>query len=85
MAAYHQEPPMQNYAQGTNVTQQEWSNGLCDCGPIGTCCMGTWLPCVLLGKTSERIRDPSMQTYSSVNSDCMILCGIQCITGCGWM
>lgn len=40
---------------------------------------------VVLGQTSERIRDPSMQTADMMNSDCMIHGLITCFTGCGWM
>lgn len=39
----------------------------------------------VLGQTSDRMRDPTMQTADNFNSDCMIFCGIQCVTGCGWM
>ena len=39
----------------------------------------------VVGKTSERMRDPSMQTYEAFNSDCMLMCGITYLTGCGWM
>ncbi|KAI5467345.1 PLAC8 family-domain-containing protein [Mariannaea sp. PMI_226] len=75
----------QQYSQGPNVQNQEWSNGLCSCGPCGTCLLGTFLPCVLLGKTADRMRDPTMQTASACNSECMIFCGIQAITGCGFI
>jgi hypothetical protein len=39
----------------------------------------------VLGKTSERIRDPSMATYETLNTDCLVMCGIMYFTGCGWM
>ncbi|KAK7430279.1 hypothetical protein QQZ08_003254 [Neonectria magnoliae] len=73
------------YSTGPNVQNQEWSNGLCSCGPCDTCLLGTFLPCILLGKTADRMRDPTMQTADNFNSDCMIFCGIQCVTGCGWI
>ncbi|KAH7155485.1 PLAC8 family-domain-containing protein [Dactylonectria estremocensis] len=73
----------QQYAP--NVQNQEWSNGLCSCGPCETCLLGTFLPCMLLGQTADRMRDPTMQTADNFNSDCMIFCGIQCVTGCGWI
>ncbi|GKT64989.1 PLAC8 family protein [Colletotrichum tofieldiae] len=47
--------------------------------------VGTCLPCLLLGKTSERLRDPTMQTYEAINTDCMLMCGISFFTGCGWV
>jgi hypothetical protein len=39
----------------------------------------------VLGKTSERQRDQTLQTYDSFNTDCLMFCGIQWLTGCGWM
>ncbi|KKA27404.1 hypothetical protein TD95_000477 [Thielaviopsis punctulata] len=66
--------------------KSNWSSSLWDCfSPFGDCFMATCCPCVLLGKTSTRMRDPSMQSYSTVNTDCMLSCGINCLTGCGWI
>lgn len=31
------------------------------------------------------MRDPSMETFEEFNSECLAFCGIQCLTGCGWM
>ncbi|KAL1859840.1 hypothetical protein VTK73DRAFT_7430 [Phialemonium thermophilum] len=67
-----------------NAATQEWQNSLMDCGPADTCLLGCCLPCVLLGKTSERLRDPSLQSYEPFNSDCMIMCAISYF-GCGWI
>ena len=39
----------------------------------------------VVGQTSERIRDPSMQNADLLNSDCLIHGAITCFTGCGWM
>ena len=82
--SYQQQVPMQaQYAQPNMET--EWQNNLCNCSPCDSCLLGTFLPCILLGKTSERQRDPSLQTYEAMNSDCMVMTGISCLTGCGWM
>jgi Cys-rich protein (TIGR01571 family) len=84
--AYQQQAPMQQqFAPGPNVTEQEWGNGLCSCGPCDLCLVGTFLPCLLLGKTSERLRDPTMASYEPLNTDCMLHCGINYLTGCGWI
>ncbi|KAB5578203.1 DUF614 domain-containing protein [Coniochaeta sp. 2T2.1] len=88
--AYEQQPQQQaqmqpNYAPADSVHSQEWQNGLMSCGPCDLCLLGTCLPCVLLGKTSERMRDPSMRSYETCNSDCMIMCGITYFTCCGWI
>lgn len=43
------------------------------------------LPVLLVvGRTSDRMRDPSMQTHETFNSECMIMCAITYF-GCGWM
>ncbi|KAF4855312.1 Protein PLANT CADMIUM RESISTANCE 2 [Colletotrichum siamense] len=80
-----QQPIQQEYAQGAAVQNQEWQASLCSCSPIDSCCLAYWLPCILLGKTSERIRDPTMQTYEAINTDCLLYGAIQCFTGCGWI
>ncbi|KAL5611584.1 uncharacterized protein BROUX77_001740 [Berkeleyomyces rouxiae] len=66
--------------------KSSWHEGFWSCfSPLGDCCMATWCPCILIGKTATRMRDPSMQSYSCVNTDCMLTCGINCLTGCGWI
>lgn len=42
-------------------------------------------PGTVVGKTSERMRDPSMATFEPVNNDCLIMGGLTYFTGCGWM
>ncbi|KAI2465880.1 PLAC8-domain-containing protein [Annulohypoxylon bovei var. microspora] len=75
------------YPHPTAYGQQggEWQAGLCNCSPCTSCLLATCLPCILLGQTSERIRDPSMQSADMMNSDCMIHGLINCFTGCGWI
>ncbi|KAI1460410.1 PLAC8-domain-containing protein [Annulohypoxylon moriforme] len=75
------------YPHPTAYGQQggEWQASLCDCSPCTSCLLATCLPCILLGQTSERIRDPSMQSADMMNSDCMIHGLITCFTGCGWI
>ncbi|KAI1184793.1 PLAC8 family-domain-containing protein [Nemania serpens] len=65
--------------------QREWQTGICSCGPCSSCLLAWFLPCLLLGQTSERIRDPSMQSADMLNSDCLLHGGINCFTGCGWI
>ncbi|KAH7113561.1 PLAC8 family-domain-containing protein, partial [Dactylonectria macrodidyma] len=71
--------------QGPDVPLEEWSNSLFSCGPCNTCLLSTFLPCTLLGRTSSRMRDPTMQAAESCNRDCWLFCCIQCVTGCGWI
>ncbi|TEA14062.1 Protein PLANT CADMIUM RESISTANCE 3 [Colletotrichum sidae] len=78
-----QQPIQQEYTQGGNVANQEWQSNLCNCSPIDSCLLAWCLPCLLLGKTSERMRDPTMQTYEAINTDCLLYCGISFFTGCG--
>ncbi|RYP39203.1 hypothetical protein DL767_002311 [Monosporascus sp. MG133] len=63
----------------------EWQASLCDCSPCSSCLLGWCLPCILVGQTAERIRDPSMQNADLLNSDCLIHGGLTCFTGCGWI
>ncbi|KAI1155204.1 PLAC8 family-domain-containing protein [Nemania diffusa] len=65
--------------------QNEWQTGICSCGPCTSCLLAWCLPCILLGQTSERIRDPSMQSADMLNSDCLIYGAITSFTGCGWI
>ncbi|RWA05904.1 hypothetical protein EKO27_g9200 [Xylaria grammica] len=65
--------------------QGEWQTGICSCGPCSSCLLAWCLPCILLGQTSERIRDPSMQSADLLNSDCFLHGAINCFTGCGWI
>ncbi|KAI1064688.1 hypothetical protein LB507_000141 [Fusarium sp. FIESC RH6] len=75
----------QQYSQGPNVQNQEWQSNLCNCSPCDSCMLSTFCPCILLGKTADRMRDPTMQTADTCNSDTLIFCAIQCVTGCGWI
>ncbi|CAJ2513185.1 Uu.00g013040.m01.CDS01 [Anthostomella pinea] len=63
----------------------EWQADLCDCSPCSSCMLAWCLPCILVGNTSERIRDPTMQSADMLNSDCLIYGGIACFTGCQWI
>ena len=39
----------------------------------------------MLGQTADRMRDPSMASADTLNSDCLVFTAIQCCTGCGWI
>ncbi|KAI0525948.1 PLAC8 family-domain-containing protein [Xylaria bambusicola] len=85
---YAQPAPMATSRQAPvhlEKPEGEWQNGICSCGPCGSCLLAWCLPCILLGRTSERIRDPSMETADSLNSDCLIHGAVTCFTGCGWI
>lgn len=83
---YQAQAPMQRGVVGGAVgNPTEWNHSLMDCSPCDSCCLGTFLPCVLLGKTADRMRDPTMQNADSMNSDCLVFTAIQCFTGCGWI
>ncbi|RSL70844.1 hypothetical protein CEP53_001744 [Fusarium sp. AF-6] len=64
---------------------QEWQSSLCDCSPCDSCLLSTFLPCILFGRTSQRMRNAPNIPVESTNSECMIFCGIQSFTGCGWI
>ncbi|KAH9904107.1 PLAC8-domain-containing protein [Xylariomycetidae sp. FL2044] len=63
----------------------KWQTSLCSCSPFSSCLLGWCLPCILVGQTAERIRDPSLQNADMMNSDCLIHGAITCFTGCGWI
>ncbi|KAL2012226.1 hypothetical protein VTN00DRAFT_4944 [Thermoascus crustaceus] len=47
---------------------------------FATCC----LPCLTFGKTQARIQDPSLQNYSSINSECAIFT-VLALGYCQWI
>ncbi|KAI5807201.1 PLAC8 family-domain-containing protein [Geopyxis carbonaria] len=59
-----------------------WSNGLFSCcSPFGTCCMASWCPCILFGKTKYRVRNNgSLEGYSCCNGPCNLYCLAQLVT-----
>ncbi|KAL2428143.1 hypothetical protein ABEF91_007334 [Exophiala dermatitidis] len=69
---------------GQPVTGGDWENGLCECS-CGSCIIGTCVPCLLVGRTSERLRDPSMRDPESINGDCMIHGFLSVFTGLAWI
>ncbi|KAI1379655.1 PLAC8-domain-containing protein [Hypoxylon crocopeplum] len=81
----HQHPHAHTYPTTYGQQGGEWQAGLCNCSPCTSCLLAWCLPCILLGQTSERIRDPSMQSADMMNSDCMIHGLVTCFTGCGWI
>ncbi|RYP71320.1 hypothetical protein DL771_004897 [Monosporascus sp. 5C6A] len=81
MAAQPPQPGPTAYGQQGG----EWQASLCNCSPCSSCLLSCFLPCILVGKTSERMRDPSMQNANLLNSDCLIHGALMCFTGCGWI
>ncbi|CCF42511.1 hypothetical protein CH063_02855 [Colletotrichum higginsianum] len=72
--------------EGQDAHRDRWHHGLCGCcASCELCLLGTFLPCLLFGQTSHRIEDPSMEGYSHVNSDCIVMMGVTYLTGFGWM
>ncbi|KAI0121247.1 PLAC8 family-domain-containing protein [Xylariales sp. AK1849] len=85
MAAYEAQQPMQASAPAQLVNGGDWQHSLFDCTPFTSCIISCCVPCLLLGDTSERMRDPSMQTATPLNNDCLIHGGLTVFTGCGWI
>ncbi|PYH66920.1 PLAC8 family protein [Aspergillus vadensis CBS 113365] len=56
------------------ITQNtSWNYSLFDCCSPGTLCLTSCcLPCLAFGKTQSRLRDPTLQSYESINGDCVI-------------
>lgn len=84
-AQYQSPAPMQRAVVTPGAKGGDWSTSLMDCSPCDTCLLATCLPCVLLGQTSDRMRDPTMATADALNSECLVFTAIQCFTGCGWI
>ncbi|KAI4595814.1 hypothetical protein KJ359_006451 [Pestalotiopsis sp. 9143b] len=63
----------------------EWKASLCNCSPCSSCMVSFCIPCLLVGQTSERLRDPTMQTAEDLNSDCLIHGGLCFFTGFHWV
>ncbi|KAI9804180.1 MAG: hypothetical protein M1825_001582 [Sarcosagium campestre] len=64
---------------------QNWQYGFCDfLSPFNTCCLGYWCPCILFGKTQQRIKDPALQNYEVVNGNCMGWAALG-YCGCFWI
>ncbi|EAW13176.1 DUF614 domain protein [Aspergillus clavatus NRRL 1] len=82
---YHQ--PGQITHPNQVVKGGAWSHGLCECSNIGTCCLGSFCPCILYGRTQHRLsrksrkEDPTnMLGYETCNGSCAamaLLCGCQ--------
>ncbi|KAG5919246.1 hypothetical protein E4U42_006571 [Claviceps africana] len=71
---------------GGGVGGEKWQVGLFDCfGDAGASLMGCCLPCVLHGRTMDRMEDPSLESHKAFNGECAIWCGIQCLTGFAWV
>ena len=71
---YQAQPQMM--AAAPPPQEQEWNTPLCTCSPFGGCLLATCLPCILVGKTSERLVDPSLSKYDVFNPECLIMGGI---------
>jgi Cys-rich protein (TIGR01571 family) len=68
----------------SNPDPQEWQNGLCNCTPCDACCLSTFLPCMLYGRTASRLRHGGNDPESA-NGDCAVFCGVHVLTGCGFI
>ncbi|KAG6008762.1 hypothetical protein E4U21_003960 [Claviceps maximensis] len=63
---------------------EKWQFGLFDCfGDMEGSLIACFLPCMLHGRTMDRIKDPSLESHDPLNNECILWCGIQCVTGCG--
>ncbi|CAI6081999.1 unnamed protein product [Clonostachys chloroleuca] len=63
----------------------DWESGLCDCSPCGSCCLGSFAPCLIVGRTASRLQDPTLQSPDMCNGDCMIHAGLSLLFGSGWI
>ncbi|PFH62114.1 hypothetical protein XA68_15075 [Ophiocordyceps unilateralis] len=80
-----QPPRPQTQDHQAHHDQHRWSSNICDCSPCESCLLAFCLPCLIFGRTASRMRDPSMQSHSEVNGDCVVFALIHYFTGCGWV
>ncbi|KAI5925186.1 PLAC8-domain-containing protein [Camillea tinctor] len=66
------------------VTGGDWQNSLCDCTPCGSCILGFFAPCLLVGRASSRLHDPNNPSPDYFNGDCLIHGGLTLLTS-GWI
>jgi len=67
-------PPPQGAPAGS-----EWSNSFWSCcSPVDTCFFACCLPCLLFGKVSARIKDPSLANFSYFNPMCLAFYCLPC-------
>ncbi|VUC32500.1 unnamed protein product [Clonostachys rosea] len=62
---------------------ESWQSSLCGCG-CGSCLLGTFLPCLIAGRTKSRREDPSNPSPDMCNGDCAVY-GLLHIIGCSWI
>ncbi|OHF01705.1 hypothetical protein CORC01_02896 [Colletotrichum orchidophilum] len=76
-----------NRHENSQSTQSNgWHHGLCGCcASCELCLLSTFVPCIVLGQTSHRLKEPSMESYRHINRDCIFMMGVTYLTGFGWM
>ncbi|KAK1673408.1 PLAC8 family-domain-containing protein [Colletotrichum godetiae] len=77
---------LNRHEEGELIQKDGWHHGLCGCcASCELCILSTFAPCLLLGQTSHRIKEPSMESYRHINRDCIVMMGVTYGTGFGWM
>jgi len=63
----------------------DWRFQIFDCLNPGELCINTCIcPCIVYGRTSARLRDPTLKSYDPVNHDCFVWCTTS-ICGLSWI
>ncbi|PLB52227.1 PLAC8-domain-containing protein [Aspergillus steynii IBT 23096] len=67
---YHQA----NSEESRNITHgADWNYSLFDCCSPGSLCLSSCcLPCLTFGKTQARVKNPTLESFSYVNSECAL-------------
>ncbi|KAF2399310.1 PLAC8-domain-containing protein [Trichodelitschia bisporula] len=67
--------------RGLPGEESGWMVGFWDCfSPVGLCIEAFTCPCILAGRTYQRIRDPDSTHWPSTNSYCCGCCGLSLLT-----
>ncbi|KAI0478365.1 PLAC8 family protein [Xylaria cf. heliscus] len=62
----------------------DWQLGICNCSPCGSCMLAFCVPCLLVGRTASRLKDPTSESPDMFNGDCLIH-GFLTLIGSGWI
>ncbi|KAI1500162.1 PLAC8 family-domain-containing protein [Biscogniauxia marginata] len=62
-----------------------WESGLFNCMPCGSCILGTFVPCLLIGRTSNRLVNPTALRTHMLDVDCLLHAVLTCSCGFGWI
>ncbi|RDA88902.1 hypothetical protein CP532_5434 [Ophiocordyceps camponoti-leonardi (nom. inval.)] len=82
---FHNQGQVEAQPQRRVEREDGWQHNICDCSPCESCLLAFCLPCILFGRTATRMRDPTMQSHSELNGDCIVFGLLHYFTGFAWV